>query len=256
MVEIAPTAVPAASRPARDPGATIGNRPDESATTLPLSTLKPAITAATLLVVALGILREVVIAAIGTQTVLQDLRHIALDAEHTLPSWYSSALMLLAAMFLFASGLHGRRRAATEHRFWFVLATVFLLFSIDEAVSFHEVAIKPLRALLHSSGVFYFAWVIPGGIFVAIFGLKSLPFLASLPSRLARRFTVAGLVYVSGALGMELVGGHFVSSQGWDSLAYIASATVEESLEMVGLTMFLHALLDHLREAGGLWRIS
>ena len=52
---------------------------------------------ATAAVVILGLLREAFVFQMGTETVLQDLRHFALDAERNLGAWYSSALMVLIA---------------------------------------------------------------------------------------------------------------------------------------------------------------
>ena len=49
------------------------------------------------IVLGLGILREVVLQIIGTGTALKDLRHFALDAEHSLPTWFESLSMAVAA---------------------------------------------------------------------------------------------------------------------------------------------------------------
>ena len=56
----------------------------------------------------------------------------------------------------------------------------------------------------------------------------------------------AGTVYVTGALGFEAIGGHFVSGEGFASNGYIFAFLVEETLEIAGLTLFLITLLAAL----------
>lgn len=47
---------------------------------------------------------------------------------------------------------------------------------------------------------------------------------------------------------MELVGGYLASSVGWDTMSYIIAATIEESLEIIGLTMFVGFLIGYIVE--------
>ncbi len=228
---------------------------------IPLGRLTPLLVVATVVVIMLGILREFVVAAIGVETALQDLRHIALDAEQTLAAWYSSSMMLAAAALLFLAGLASRSAGRPSglrrmHLYWFALAVLFACMSIDEAVSFHEVLITPLRTHLNTDGALYFAWVIPGAIFVAVVGALFIPFLLALPRALAAGFALSGGLFVGGALGMEFVGGYFVSSEGWDSKRYIAAAVIEESLEMIGLTVFLGFLVGHLKSCKRAWHLA
>ena len=64
------------------------------------------------------------------------------------------------------------------------------------------------------------------------------------PTRL--RLIIAGMVYVTGALGMELVGGwHWDTFGGGDTLGYGAITTVEELLEVTGLALLIYALVFH-----------
>ena len=225
------------------------------AVTVPLGRLRYVLFAASALVILAGICRELAVAVIGTDTVLQDLRHFALDAERNLGAWYSSALMVLAAALLFCCGRHGKADRRRGYWNWYVLASLFVLMSLDETVSFHEVLISPLRNAFDTSGVLFFAWVIPGSLFVIGAFVFFLPFLRSLPVRTALGFCAAGGVYVGGALGLEFVGGALVSSQGWESTAYIAVAIVEESLEILGLTMFVAFIIAHLLDRQRFWQI-
>jgi hypothetical protein len=60
------------------------------------------------------------------------------------------------------------------------------------------------------------------------------------------RFIVAGLVYVGGALGMEVPLGLWAARHGEDNLGYVLIDFVEEVMEMSGAALFLLSLLRHL----------
>jgi hypothetical protein len=56
---------------------------------------------------------------------------------------------------------------------------------------------------------------------------------------------LAGAGYVGGALGMEMIGGAYASAYGYDAY-YPVLTIVEETLEMLGILLFLHALLCYM----------
>jgi hypothetical protein len=86
---------------------------------------------------------------------------------------------------------------------------------------------------------------VPGALFALCVAAVYLPFLARLPARTRNLFFLAGFVYVSGAIGFEMVGGRQAALYGDDNLTYKLLAHVEESLEMAGLVVLLYALLDY-----------
>jgi len=195
-------------------------------------------------VVALGIAREIYVALYGLETPLRDLRHIALDTEHCLGSWYSSLLMVAIALLLAATAQRPGEQRWHRHRY--VLAAIFMLMSLDESVSFHELLIKPLQPLVAEYSYLHFAWIIPGSLFVILMGLAYLPFVLARPPAIRLGMIAAGTAYVAGALGMEAIGGHFVAEGGFEAEGYIAAFLVEESLEIAGLTLFLITLLHEI----------
>ena len=178
------------------------------------------------------------------------LREIAIrfdfDAENTVPAWYSSAALLFSSAMLALIALATRQNGGRYFWHWVVLAATFLLMSLDESASMHEILIVPLRRRLGTGGMLYFAWVIPAFFVVGIFALSYLGFLWHLPRRSAMLFIAAGAMFVGGALGLELVGGALVESQGFDSIGYLCVMTMEETLEMLGIALFIYALLDYL----------
>ncbi|MEJ7929434.1 hypothetical protein WG922_05545 [Ramlibacter sp. AN1015] len=176
-----------------------------------------------------------------------------MDAEANLPTFFSTALLLLAALLLWLVG--SRAGAGAPSRPWRVLSLVFLAIAADEAGGFHELLIDPLAAAFDLSGAFRFAWVVVGIAVVAVFAAAFLPFLLRLPPRTRRLFATAAALYVGGALGMEMVGASLFQEEGTpgrNMLPYMLAATVEELLEMVGVQVFIYALLRHLRETAPL----
>ncbi len=178
--------------------------------------------------------------------IIEFLRLFDLDTERNIPTWYSASALLFCAILLmiisFAKkGLHDRY---VFH--WRLLSGIFLFLSMDELVGLHERLIEPLQVTFRASGIFFFAWVIPGAAFVLIVLLTYLKFLTDLPARIRRLFLLAGTTYISGALLLEMLGAPIWAAYGGNNVAAVALTTVEEFLEMVGVVMFVYALLTYL----------
>jgi hypothetical protein len=176
------------------------------------------------------------------------IRVFDLDAEANIPTWYSSSTLLLCALLLAIIGHAKKGHHDLYARHWQVLALVFLYLSLDETARIHELTINPLREAFRLSGMFYYAWVIPAGIILLILGFFYLRFLVALPAKTRRLFIVAGSVYVSGAMGVEMEQGSLVSRYGEQHFLLQVLANVEEIGEMVGTALFLYALLVYIRE--------
>jgi len=168
-----------------------------------------------------------------------------LNVENNVPTWFSSITLFLCAAALWLTGQLARRRRDANTRYWFGIAAVFVLMSLDEVATIHEKLLNPSRSLFHTGGFLYYAWVIPGALFVSAFLMVTLRFLWRLPTRTRCRFILAGFVYVAGSLGMEMVAGNYEFVHGVDDLVLGMMAVVEESLEMAGTILFLRAVLLH-----------
>ena len=169
-----------------------------------------------------------------------------LNAENNIPTWYATVTLFLCSVLLgtIAAAKTTEKDSYAPH--WRILSIVFLLLSIDEAASLHERSTEPVRTALHTSGLLYYGWVIPGGIFALSIGLVYLGFLRDLPSYFRRLFVAAGIIYLAGAIGMELVGGYYDSLYGTTNMTYALITTAEELLEMLGIVVFLYSLMLYL----------
>ncbi len=209
-------------------------------TTLSRRRLHFALGLASGLVIVLGILAELAVHLLPEAAIRRDLLTLfSLSYEGNLPTWYSSTLLALCG------GLLALCAVSTEDDRWrwTLLSAGFFYISFDESVGIHEA----VDALFESSsGVLYFGWVMPAGVLVALLGLVYLPFLRRLPSASRRRFVVAGAIYLCGALLLELPLGLWTEYAGPENLVYALIDLVEESLEIIGVSLFMVALIDHL----------
>jgi hypothetical protein len=165
--------------------------------------------------------------------------------ESSVPTWYSSMVLLAAAMTLAMIGLDKWR---TRYRFaghWVGLAVIFFLLSIDEIATFHELLSDRMQSL-HWAGPFYYAWVIPAGAFVLFFVVAYLRFLFHLAPAYRLLFVVSGAIYVFGAVGLEMVEAEIQQAWGIHNLYHVV-VTAEEGCEMLGASLFVYVLLTYLQ---------
>ena len=97
---------------------------------------------------------------------------LSLDGVHAgeanVPTLYSSVALLSSSMLLAFIALAHKRNGSSSLP-WVGLALVFLFLSVDEIASIHEKLGGPVRELLGTSGLLYFAWFIPYGIALLVF---------------------------------------------------------------------------------------
>lgn len=171
-----------------------------------------------------------------------------IDGERNFPTGFSTLLLLLAAALLAVIMVLERGRGRGGSGYWAVLSAGFLFMAADEAWSFHEKLIRPVRSLLGDQdlGMLYHAWVVPGMALVAVLGLVFLRFWLRLPAKTRFAFLFAAVLYLGGAIGVELVGGRYSETLEAHDLTYAMIVTLEESLEMAGVIVFIHALLGYI----------
>ena len=170
---------------------------------------------------------------------------INLDEEFNLTAIYSG-LLLYASSFLLkeiaVSSQGGKRRD------WMLLSKVFLFLAFDEVFQVHELFVIPgLRQYLHPS--LASVWVIPYGILFALFSFKFIPFFLSLRKQVSVLSLISGGVYVSGAIAFEALNSWLVRTGqiSRSGFYYELISGFEELFEMLGIIIFLYALMLELR---------
>ena len=74
------------------------------------------------------------------------------------------------------------------------------------------------------------------------------PVLLSVNVTTALMFVVAGGMFVAGAVGVEHQSAWFAEFNLLDTLEYRKQTLLEEGLEMISVTLFIHAAIRHLRK--------
>ena len=174
------------------------------------------------------------------------------NREGNLPAFYSACALLLTAALLFAIAGHAWERHDRWRRHWAWLGMIFTFLAVDEAAELHGLLSLPIRQLAHTSNALLFAWVAPYAVLTFLFAVTYLRFFWALPGRLRTWLGVGGVIYVTGALGFEALAGAIVSSHGGleggglDVWQHAVSYTVEELMEMTGVLIAIHALLQYI----------
>ena len=174
---------------------------------------------------------------------------VNMDRELNLPTLFSTLLLIMSAVLLQRlSTIEWNDNAAD----WTLLSRIFVFLALDEALQIHEILILPgLRHQIHPA--LASTWVIPYGLIALGLLWRFRRFLTALPAKTSARFLRAGSIYLTGAIGMEMVGSFAVRSGliRLHSLWYGAITGIEESLELFGLILFLYALMQELLMRNG-----
>lgn len=176
-----------------------------------------------------------------------------LSKEINIPTWYASSTLLLAAGLY---SLIATKTIRTKGRYaghWILMSLIFVFLSLDEYMSIHESWAEPIRNLLQTTGVLYFAWMLPYGLFVFVVGLLYWKFLLALPIKTRNLLLLAALLYLGGAVGVEMIEANYISyfSQfGFDNPMFAMMEMAGELLEMLGIVVLIHALLCHISLEG------
>ncbi|WP_019507541.1 hypothetical protein [Pleurocapsa sp. PCC 7319] len=172
-------------------------------------------------------------------------RLFRLDEEINIPTLYSSLALAFCSILLAIISYLKKVIDSRYTGYWRALSLIFLYLAVDEMCSIHEI-LSALRPVLNAGGFLYFTWVVPGSILVMLFLLIFWKFIQSLPRRTRNLFIIAGTIYVGGAIGMEMIGGYHSEAYGEENPMYALITTIEESLEMFGIVVFVYALLSYI----------
>jgi hypothetical protein len=206
-----------------------------------------ALTAATLLVLSVTAkVLEYIDVERYSWTVSQIAPHFDVDIEGSVPTWFSNLLLGFAAVQLLVIGHLRRKRRGASGAYWTVLGVTFALMSADEITGFHNTPFVSEESARSVSDFLAIPWVVQGMVVVAIFGLAYVRFLLTLPRATMLGLMRAGLVYVGGALIMEMVGAHFIVNYGYKHPIVSAILTLEEGMEMFGVILLISTLFRYI----------
>jgi len=166
--------------------------------------------------------------------------------EANITTWFSSILLLIAAIYAYKCFLASRRNQS-EQKIWQFLSLGLLGMSCDEVATIHE-------RLGNTLNKYYFqfdaikksSWVIILGpailLILLLFALKMRKYLKN--SAKAKRLLITGiLAYVGGAFILEAT----INLLNHDTLEWLWKIEIilEESFEMFGVILIIMGLMEH-----------
>ena len=171
-----------------------------------------------------------------------------LDVEKNIPSIYSALLLASSGFLLFLIAVRTKKLKKKFAAHWLFLGIVFIFLAADEFFVIHEDWAEPIRENLNTSGLLYFAWIIPYIIFIVILFLTYFKFLKNLPKNICVKFITSGALYIFGGIIIESFGGRYIESRSWqkDDI-WFAMITTEEMFEIIGISLFFYTLLVYIQ---------
>lgn len=172
-----------------------------------------------------------------------------MDRERTLTSHFSSLDLGFSSLLL---GFIARIKKQLFDKYWMhwaALAVGFMFLSLDENIGIHELITRLLQDNQVGSMLppHYFTTMIGISVVVPVF-LAYRSFLKSLPRKVGLQFIISGVVFAVGAFGFELIGGYIDSHpQVWPRGFYRSIVILEESMELIGIVLFVKALLLYIK---------
>lgn len=182
-----------------------------------------------------------------------------LTVETSLPTLFSIINLLFSSVLLWLIAKKICENKEEYKNYWIILSVIFLFLALDQGTGIHNVIGKFINSFLNfpRGHPLYYSWVLPYTILIIIGGLLYLKFLFSLPRGIRIGIIASGLLVVIGALGIDFVESieigkvsrnGFVHTYNFDRIYIIAS--VEELMEMVGISLFNYVLLIYIALRG------
>jgi hypothetical protein len=172
--------------------------------------------------------------------------------EVNVPTFFSVVLFFILSACALICGMYDRflQKLKKDWTPWIFISVLLLFLSFDELAQVHEQLTYHTQNVLGGvSGLFYFAWVIPYGIILLLISFYLIPFLLKLST--TTKYTIIGgaLVFVLGAIGMEMIGARFYEIGGVYHPGFIIGSSLEEFMEITGLLIAVWGLFQevHIR---------
>ncbi|WP_109314026.1 hypothetical protein [Ruegeria sp. AU67] len=168
-----------------------------------------------------------------------------LNTERKVGAIFSTGLLAACGLLMLYSAFLERNQS-TAAIGWVLFACILLYMAGDEFFQLHERS----GALIGMKGKFG-DHVVPGWVRVMAIVVTLLCILMSyfwwkLPIDLRVRLFIAAIVFLTGAMGIEIISSAYVMKHGPDNFAYAKLAALEEGLEMIGVLIVIDSMLLHI----------
>ena len=181
----------------------------------------------------------------------------SLFIETSIPTLFSTLNLLFSSILLWVIAKYTKVTGDKTRYHWLFLSILFLFLTLDEGAQIHETIGLGVFSFFNFpvGHPLYYSWVIPYTALVLIVGIIYLRFLFTLPRGIRTGIIAGGLLFLVGALGLEIV--ESMEYKGVSNIPYTKRkmfnnayiiATVQELLEMVGISIFNYVLLKYIAQ--------
>jgi hypothetical protein len=174
------------------------------------------------------------------------VRAFHFDTEYNVPTVYSATAIFIASIILLV--IARAKKHSKESIYWRGLSLIFLFLSLDEIFKIHEATIpigKSLLGSLKNVAALEYPWFVIYIPVLSIISLFFIKFFFQLPNITKIRFIISGIVFIFGAVGVEMINIRYLVMHDWSDPIYQLLITAEELLEMLGIILFIRALLQY-----------
>lgn len=176
------------------------------------------------------------------------VRMFDLDMERNIPTLFSSAILLISGFLFYLLGKLPKEVDNGNRPYWLGLSFIFTFLAFDESAKIHEQLGDFTERFVDATGYLHYPWVISYSILVLLLGIFYLRFFLKMEKKIFWSFMGAATIFLSGAIGFELLGANESSYHGTETVIYSILYTIEESLEMFGVIYLIHILLTLLAD--------
>lgn len=240
------------STPPDEEAAAQGHSPDgtfefaDRGICLSVTTVGRALVASITFFVSAGLLSTLLLYRYGRNYAFGLVPLFDLNGEYNLPTLFSFGTLMSCAVMLCVLGAAEGRARSRAPRYWYGLAAAMFFLAVDEVAEIHEKLGRPLLPLIGLAEWMYVIWTIPYMLAGGALAVLYLRFWLHLPRLTRWMFFAAGLCFVAGAVVMEIIGANYLRQHAMNrDLVYGLLTVAEETLEMMGSSLFLYALLIH-----------
>lgn len=181
-----------------------------------------------------------------------------LNVEANPPTIFSAFLLFSVAYLFAAIAKEKRSTNAAFAKRWTILAGIALFMVFDEAFMIHELLNEYrgwTNGLFNPTGYLVGPWVVIYGTIVLAFAALFFPLFLNLPMRYRLLFGGAGVMFVSGAIGLEMI-----AAQEWtlhrESLSFVVLNSFEEMMEMSAIIIVIYGALEYMQDEYGWHKVK
>ncbi len=167
-----------------------------------------------------------------------------IDQEQSITKFYSAVTLLLCSGLLLIIAMAKKDDHTRNYLYWSGLVTIFLFFALAKTTAIQEYLFTPIQLALHLTKIQFYA--LAYGIVVILFPVIYLKFLLSLPRQTMFLFAIGGTVFVAGAFGIDLIAAYLGKLFDHQTVVYIVLTILEQVFELVGVIVFLYALMLYI----------